>query len=259
MSGLPLVALLAMASLPPLTLPSQQWQFSLDVGGAALDWPYLFAGYGFRGDLRADPEVAVGLTDRLEARLLLPALAYRFGGASGPQVVIYGGSLGLSVLDEQFSLQAPQDAVPLLVSGAEIPVTLRATVGLGAALRLPTVPTRAWDFSLEVNFTTPVRPQNFDFPVYTLDVAAGYALEVSPRLRLHPAVALTNSVAEVPGVFTSPLKAALGLGGVQRVGLRRTPLLQWGITDRLYLDVDAAVWAGLEGSAEALVGFTWTP
>src|SRR2546430_755012 len=90
-----------------LTLERGRWELGAELGAGALDWAYLIFGYPLRGDLRADAHACVGLTDRLEARLLLPAAAYRFGAGPGPQLAVYGGVLAASFLDELFLYQAP--------------------------------------------------------------------------------------------------------------------------------------------------------
>jgi hypothetical protein len=87
-------------------------------------------------------------------------------------------------------------------------------------------------------------------------VAAGFTWAVTDAVTLHLAIAVENSSSIIPNIWlTTP---RFGVGGVQRVALRRVPIVQVRVTDNVFLDFTAEWYQHPLGlhRAEALAGVT---
>lgn len=237
-------------------LPAGEWELGLDLGTGSVDWHLLFVGYEPKPDLRLSVHAEVALDERLELRLPIPELALHLGDPQRLSGVIHGGVQALSFLDEQFTYQLPQDAIAIVPPMRGTQVLPRATLGAGGSLLLQRGPLR-WSLSGELGETVAFGSRAAALPNAAAAVTAGVSIPWGDRVTLHLAVGVVNSAAIIPGLVSS--SAMLALGNVERIGLRRPPLVRVRIAPRLFLDADAGLWIGVNGLAEVRAGFTWMP
>jgi hypothetical protein len=219
----------ALASTPPLqtTLPGGTWELRAS-GGTVSD------GYA-NLSLSWDVSAAVGITDRIQASLAWPALAVRFGEPGQFEGWIAAGAYGVR-LD------------PVLLD-------LRYELGPALGLRWWLGPSVALSASVEGSYT---RWLHYDptFPEFTLTASGGLTVAVNDAVTVHVALAASNTRDIIPNLVM--IVPHVGLGSVQRIAMRRPPLVQVRVLPFLTADVLASIWVYPLGIAEVegLVGFT---
>lgn len=167
-------------------------------------------------------------------------------------MLVHGGVVSLSGYDRHWLFQPPKDAVAVAVGREGAPVQLRGALGAGAAVLLGNV----WSFSAAISAGRGSAAGPAALPAYSAEVAAGLrASFFGSRLRMNVALSLENTAATPRSVFTTP--PVLGIGSVQQHGVRRPPLVSFELAERVSLDAYGALWVGVTGGAEALLGATW--
>ena len=189
----------------------------------------------------------VGLTDRLQWSVPLPALAYRFGVAGGREWIAWGGVLRwqLTTIDFAYQLGAGVDLREWVFGGQSLNFGLR---GKSGGVR---------------RFTGDGR---LSPDTWIAEGVAGYSHTLGDAVTLNLSVAAAMDVT-YEGRWPNPAGAVdeqglgVGIGSVQERGLRSLPLIQVQLTEALTLDLYASIRKKLKSGdlfETYMLGLSWT-
>jgi hypothetical protein len=233
-TALVLLAILSASERSPslsTTLPGGTWEVSGAVGPKDLG-SVTGPGFGW------DAEAAVGVTDQLQLNLFAPALVLRLGNAGDAEYLIGAGTWGV------------ENSVRFAAITYELGASLGMRNWYGKAVAVA--------LTLDASNTRPLGIATLT-AFFTLTAGAGVTVALGDAVSVHLAVAATNTTDVLASFYqTAP---RLGLGSVQRLGLRRLPLVQVRVLPMLCADLFADAWADYpyQGpiAVEALAGATF--
>ncbi|MGC4120955.1 MAG: caspase family protein [Myxococcales bacterium] len=185
----------------------------------------------------------LGITDRLQWALPLPAVAYRFGEPGGTEVVPWLGmtSVGLgysSVEGTMFSY------------GLGVGIGVRQWLGPNNALN---VTAGTWTQGA-VSSLQKVNPDSFD-----AELGLGYSHRIAEVVTVNLGVSLAAGLSEKGRARLHNLE--LRLGSIQELGMRPLPLIQVHVMDKLSVDGHVGIAIDWEKGAvrdSYLIGVTKT-
>jgi len=189
---------------------------------------------GARPGADLDLTLAIGINDRLQINVLLPALVLRLGTPGATEILIGAGDWGLTYQDPP-GLSYKQ----------------------GAALGVRTWYGRALALALTSDAGGTIGVLVASSPTFEFSGAAGVTWAATDAVSVHVALQVNRLPYEPSGNLW------ISLGSAQRWGFRRVPLIAWRARPNLSVDLyAAATWPDpLTGSltAQAMVGVTFWP